>query len=496
MQAASIFDDILQNIIHDIVLNAHREEKTARMRSAVIMAEEAAKIQQSSTLIPKDNPKQNTPSNTKHIKSPSSITLTGLIYENGKVLLRGNPLETIKETICARCRLPRMNSLITGKGSKSADLTKPYCKLHPYIDKPGHDIWGNPFPSDSVSAAKIKKEKKEREAKAAANAQAQAERASTPSSQDKLKGLTPPSNEAKHPTVTSFPNVQCNNCSRQIIITRFAKHLEQCIGIAGRQSSRNAMVKLGASQNGSSTPYGSRPSTPLPGMRVSPSKKGREDEDDEDDDADGSKRKKKKPMMKKPIDKIGKVKPVSKTRDPKATSFTLLETAKSKPPSSIGDATKRPPGSIRETVEVLKPNAKGLERSPPKGNADSTPGHSPATPSNKIKDGLPTSSSKTSNGNASLVKSFNGLKKNTSPPKTQQTLHDPKIPGKPIVSTERSVSGLPKKPISSRDPSGSFKKRKREEQENGDAAITKDKEIYQKKKPKYQVDGNRQAAGE
>ncbi|KAK1907353.1 hypothetical protein P3342_005679 [Pyrenophora teres f. teres] len=60
----------------------------------------------------------------------------------------------------------------------------------------------------------------------------------------------------------------CPNCKRSLLITRFAQHLEKCLGISGRQSSRNAMAKL-AGHNGSgsglgNTPLGSRMGTPAP----------------------------------------------------------------------------------------------------------------------------------------------------------------------------------------------------------------------------------------
>jgi ribonuclease P/MRP protein subunit POP1 len=58
----------------------------------------------------------------------------------------------------------------------------------------------------------------------------------------------------------------CPSCKRSLLITRFAQHLEKCLGISGRQSSRNAMAKLTGQNGGSgSTPLGgSRMGTPTP----------------------------------------------------------------------------------------------------------------------------------------------------------------------------------------------------------------------------------------
>ena len=99
----------------------------------------------------------------------------------------------------------------------------------------------------------------------------------------------------------------CPNCKRSLLITRFAQHLEKCLGISGRQSSRNAMAKL-TGQNGGTgsglgnTPLGSRMGTPAPGESssannpktssktkgISPVKrlKGEKDDDADADDMD------------------------------------------------------------------------------------------------------------------------------------------------------------------------------------------------------------------
>lgn len=38
---------------------------------------------------------------------------------------------------------------------------------------------------------------------------------------------------------------QCPHCKRSISMIRYAPHLEKCLGLSGRQSSRNAMLKIG-----------------------------------------------------------------------------------------------------------------------------------------------------------------------------------------------------------------------------------------------------------
>ncbi|CAO3624957.1 unnamed protein product [Cunninghamella blakesleeana] len=67
------------------------------------------------------------------------------------------------------------------------------CKLH--VQKPGYDIFGNSF------------------------------------------------------NVNNLPAYECVNCQKTIASTRYAPHLEKCLGLAGRQSSRVASRRLGSSPN-------------------------------------------------------------------------------------------------------------------------------------------------------------------------------------------------------------------------------------------------------
>src|ERR1700743_3223814 len=105
------------------------------MQSAVAIAEEAAKAQMPDP--PSSLPK-GAPPPVPNIK----VETPGAIYDNGKTLLRGNPLQTTAEVICPHCRLPRLLYPIAGKGSREPDLSKQYCMLYPYVSKPGHDIYG------------------------------------------------------------------------------------------------------------------------------------------------------------------------------------------------------------------------------------------------------------------------------------------------------------------------------------------------------------------
>lgn len=248
-------------------------------------------------------------------------------YENGRVFLKGNPLKSTPEIICPHCKLPRLMHPIMGKGMHNPDLTKEYCMLYPWVQRPGHDVYGNPFPTDMA------KSKKERELMKQQQKNAEKESVGTPGSQDTdMAGGEGQSKEIKLNTggkpATYIPWHTCPNCKRSLLITRFAQHLEKCLGISGRQSSRNAMAKL-SGQNGNgngsgvgNTPLGSRMGTPAPGSQndpaiakakgkgISPVKKatggGDDDEGDNNDTPDKKKKKKSSYVKKADREKSGK----------------------------------------------------------------------------------------------------------------------------------------------------------------------------------------------
>lgn len=291
------------------IVSCHRSEKVLRMQSAATQAESLALA----NLEPQSQ-KQNT-SGTAAAAIPIAETPAAK-YENGRVVLKGNPLKTTPEIICPHCKLPRLMHPIMGKGMQTPDLTKEYCMLYPWVQRQGHDVYGNPFPTDMA------KSKKERELIKQQQKNQEKESVGTPGSQDTdLAGGD--AKEIKLNTggkpASYIPWHTCPNCKRSLLITRFAQHLEKCLGISGRQSSRNAMAKL-TGQNGtnSNTPLGSRMGTPVPGSQdglssapirpgkngkgISPTKKHALDDEDElgnDDTPERKKIKKKSSYVKK-----------------------------------------------------------------------------------------------------------------------------------------------------------------------------------------------------
>ena len=206
---------------------------------------------------------------------------------------------TTKLPHCDRCGLPKLLDPPLAPSVRGAAADPPadtqYCDKKPWCRKPGYDIYGNPFPKADITGRPPTK--KEREA--AKNSSSKKDVDGTPASNEggEPNGTAPPSpsaddaggggskgeklekGEKKASKIDEklkkgeyIPWQTCPNCKRSLLITRFAKHLEQCMGLSGRAASRNAMAKM----NGS-TPAGSRGGTPGPA----------EDEEGEDEGIKG-----------------------------------------------------------------------------------------------------------------------------------------------------------------------------------------------------------------
>ncbi|KAH8654604.1 hypothetical protein BGZ60DRAFT_435728 [Tricladium varicosporioides] len=281
--AHAILDDIVYNIIHDLVLKTHREEKMAKGSTAAILVEQKA----AATAPPSDD--SSTASEPPHRAEIDSAT-----YEDGKVYLKGNPLKAISEILCPKCHLPRLLFPTDGVGSRKPELGVEYCKKRPFIEKPYHDIYGQTFQQEGPGRGKKKKDM--------VNPLLQSAKEGTPGSQDS-PGQSPPPGEGP-PKPISFPHSKCHNCSTFLPVRRMNNHMVKCIGGGGRDSSRAALLKIqngngNGSQNGN-TPPGSRAGTPaLPGSqnpkgKTSPNKR----EAGDDFDSDTSPQKKKKVLKK------------------------------------------------------------------------------------------------------------------------------------------------------------------------------------------------------
>ncbi|RCI08762.1 hypothetical protein L249_4704 [Ophiocordyceps polyrhachis-furcata BCC 54312] len=322
MQAHRVLDDVLFNVISDLLIKTHHDEKTARAQSAAIQVEKMA-FEQRTT--PDAEPRAET---------------TAALYMDGKVLLKGNPLVNVHEILCPRCHLPRLLYPTDGKGAQKPDPSVAYCKKHPYIEKAGCDIYGQSWVAPGPGRGKKKKDMEK-----------------------KADGTDSPAPEQRPPNVLSFPSATCSKCKRCILVTRLNNHMGSCIGNSGRNASRAAAQKLtnGGSQH-DSTPPSSQKATPVSGSRASSPRK-REASDDEGDSDNSHKKKKLKPSAASAMTKkvIIKTKPSFKKEKAKAAS----QLSKEQKPPSFSD-TPTPPhikpsprpgkdGSPLKKVKAAKP---------------------------------------------------------------------------------------------------------------------------------------------
>ncbi|KAM4065204.1 helix-turn-helix domain-containing protein [Hirsutella rhossiliensis] len=253
--AHAVLDDVLYNVISDLLMKAHRDEKTARANTAAIRVEKLAS----------DASETSTPDSKPDLR----VETDAAVYEDGKVLLKGNPLQTTNDILCPKCHLPRLLHPTDGKGARKPDPAVAYCKKHPYIEKPGCDIYGQSWVAPGPGRGKKKKDMEK-----------------------KGDGTDSPAPEQRPPNVLSFPSATCSKCKRCILVTRLNNHMGSCIGNSGRNASRAAAQKLnnGGSQH-DSTPPSSQKATPAPGSRASSPRK--RDASDDEADSDNSHRKKK-----------------------------------------------------------------------------------------------------------------------------------------------------------------------------------------------------------
>jgi hypothetical protein len=218
-KAYDILNDTFYNIIHDVVAKVHRDEKVARMRSAVVIArqkaeEEAAKNREEASAKGSGSVKPSGPDAEEQFLKEVRVETDAAVFDNGKAYLKGNPMQTTKEIICPECRLPRLLYPVTGVGARAVpDPDREYCSQQPLIRKPGHDVHGNLFATDKVNSKKKNKH-------------------NTPTS-------SPPADGHAAPEAPGFPTTKCLNCPRYFVVSRVQQHMDRCMGYSGRNATRN-----------------------------------------------------------------------------------------------------------------------------------------------------------------------------------------------------------------------------------------------------------------
>lgn len=203
--AQKILEDALQNIIHDILIHQHRAHK----------------------------------------------------------MLLASLEPTTRLPHCNTCKLPKQLDPPLAPSVRGATAEPPattnYCDRKPWTRKPGHDIYGNPFLKSDVTGRPLTKKEREAQSKAAANGTPASEEGTGPPSPDADGGIgSVAKGEKKASKIDEklrkgeyVPWHTCPSCKRSLLITRFAKHLEQCMGLSGRRAGREAAAKMGGSQQGS-----------------------------------------------------------------------------------------------------------------------------------------------------------------------------------------------------------------------------------------------------
>ncbi|KAJ9623562.1 hypothetical protein H2203_005824 [Taxawa tesnikishii (nom. ined.)] len=241
---------------------------------------------------------------------------------------------TTRLPMCSSCNLPRLLDPPLAQSISSKNTQ--YCTHVPWSTKPGHDIYGNPFPVAGSDKPPTKKEREARlkaESNTPTSKNGRGGKDGTPASQDN-NGTAPPSPSAENNSQpntgagpvdkkaakvgerlnkgTYIPWHTCPSCKRSLLITRFAQHLEKCLGIGGRAAGRAAARINASGANG--TPAGSRGATPVPGSKNSKTGDavaGAEEDEDEIVKPGGMKKKLLKRGLKQSVKKAERSTPTS-----------------------------------------------------------------------------------------------------------------------------------------------------------------------------------------
>ncbi|KAJ5249211.1 hypothetical protein N7468_000662 [Penicillium chermesinum] len=208
--STDILNETFHNIIHDLVAKVHREEKIARMRSAVVLARQKA---EEGALVPDESPSKSVADGKAKevIIDANKLANTHLetdaaIFDRGKVHLKGNPMHTVKEIVCPDCRLPRLSYPPVGAGYRPPpDSNREYCQNGPLITIPGHDVHGKMF----AVMPNPKKRKNEKDS-----------------------------------TIPEIPTSKCPLCPRYFVMNRVAQHLERLAPAVPHPQHRSVRIQM------------------------------------------------------------------------------------------------------------------------------------------------------------------------------------------------------------------------------------------------------------
>ena len=237
---AHILEYAIESIVHDIVMEVHREEKISRMQTAVVdLNIRAEKLGKNIHVKPEDGESE-------------TVETKAAIAEGGLVSLRGNPLKQVKYSRCPNCKLQRLWYPRVGFNSKPPpDLTAQYCKTEPVIIIDKHDVHGQ-----RKKGVKMKGQPK---GKGKNNKLRESSPASSIGDPQTPQSAMPESFEFKE---IDYPAAKCPNRNSHLgdhwkAVNLFATHLNgSCWLKRDRAALREANAKL------SGTPKDSRASSP------------------------------------------------------------------------------------------------------------------------------------------------------------------------------------------------------------------------------------------
>ena len=238
-----ILESAIEGIVHDLVLEVHREEKIARMQTAVvdlnIRAEKLGKVVNGES---------------ENGMGGEVVETKAAVAQAGTIQLRSNPLKQVKHQRCPICRLQRLWYPRVGFNSRPPpDPTAQYCKTEPMVIFDKHDVHGQ-----RKKGVKVKGQPK---GKGKGNKLRESSPASSIGDPSTPQSSMPDSFEFKE---IDYPAAKCPNRNSHLgdhwkAVNLFATHLN---GSCWLKRDRAALREANAKMIG--TPKDSRANSPKP----------------------------------------------------------------------------------------------------------------------------------------------------------------------------------------------------------------------------------------
>ena len=236
----------MENILHDLLLDIHQEEKISRMQTAVVEVEQRAEKLGKKQENEEDGPGEN-----------ETVETSAAAFKSGQVRLKGNPMKTIKHIRCPNCRLRRLLYPRVGYNSRPVpDGNEQYCKTEPMIIVDKHDVHGQRRKGVKVKGQPKTKKKNKKDDPGSPGAASENSDPLTPSSSMPAESFD--FKEIDYPAA-KCPNRESHLGDHWKSVNVFATHLNgSCYLKKDRAAGREANAKIGG------TPRDSRANSPKP----------------------------------------------------------------------------------------------------------------------------------------------------------------------------------------------------------------------------------------